>query len=806
MHEAWEQETRIPAPVRSVFRALQFDAPSLEMASRLSRAEWGQALEFCDRSYLTLPFAAQSREVLPKWVHERTERNLTGNIARLNTLREALKEIAEAMRPAGIEFLLLKGFTHVPEFAPRPELRQQTDLDLFVPREQAAATQNLLQRLDFEPIRDFAHLPTDHLPLMIRRSDYRWSGDYFDPLAPAAVEVHFRFWNESNERIRVPGLEGFWERRVPFAAGPARIWALDPADRLAYCSLHVLRHLVRGGLKAGHVWELAHFLEQSSERESFWREWTELHPAALRRLQAIAFCLARAWFCCRVPPAAAAEVEALPASVQTWFSHFALSPAAASFRPNKDELWLHWDLVESRADRLAVARRKILPTKSPGPMDLRTPRGVEPRPDERLVSGLRNAGYLLSRGAYHLAALPSLVRLVLIRVEHLGLLRRFWVYLGAASLMHLGLFVFVVIYNLYLVSIGYEERFVGAVTTAMTLGQIAGALPAGALGRRWGLKTLLLSCFAGMPLASLLRAMLSGEPALLLSAFVAGVFFGFWAVSIAPAVTQCTRETKRAEGFSLFFGAGIGLGVLGGLLGGWLPGWLGAAGPTPDSGSLRAALIVSCAIMVAGFPVARTLRFDRAAPEEKRVFPRGSFIRRFLAAVALWNLAVGAFNPFFNTYFARHWKLAVEQIGSLFSAGQLLQAAAVMLAPLALRRWGRVRAIAAMQMAAGITLAALAFSGQVWLASGGYLAYMSFQWMSEPGIYGLLMDRVRAGERSGASGLNYMVIFTCHAIAAWVAGTVISQAGYPALLAATASLALAAAIVFRILLRPFDDA
>jgi glycerol uptake facilitator-like aquaporin len=71
-----------------------------------------------------------------------------------------------------------------------------------------------------------------------------------------------------------------------------------------------------------------------------------------------------------------------------------------------------------------------------------------------------------------------------------------------------------------------------------------------------------------------------------------------------------------------------------------------------------------------------------------------------------------------------------------------------------------------------------------------YVAYTSLQFMTEPGMYSMLMSRVDEGHRSGASAMNFFVAFSCHALAAAVAGQVIAKGGYSPALIAAACLAL----------------
>lgn len=78
-------------------------------------------------------------------------------------------------------------------------------------------------------------------------------------------------------------------------------------------------------------------------------------------------------------------------------------------------------------------------------------------------------------------------------------------------------------------------------------------------------------------------------------------------------------------------------------------------------------------------------------------------------------------------------------------------------------------------------------------------AYMSFQWMSEPGLNTLLMGEVADAERSGASALNYLVAFGAQALAAFAGGAMMVQFGYGAVLAGAAALTAGAAGLFRAL-------
>jgi hypothetical protein len=61
------------------------------------------------------------------------------------------------------------------------------------------------------------------------------------------------------------------------------------------------------------------------------------------------------------------EAARLPADTRLWFEEFATSPAVQRYRANKDELWLHLSLLDSKLDGLRVARRRLIPSNLPPP-------------------------------------------------------------------------------------------------------------------------------------------------------------------------------------------------------------------------------------------------------------------------------------------------------------------------------------------------------------------------------------------------------------------------------------------------------
>ena len=784
---------KLPREIAAVLSALRFPEPSCSSLADLSEPEWDAALSFCDRTQLTLPLGQTCRASLPERVRARTDRNLADNTERHRRWTKAFLEIAGRLEENRAEYLLLKGFSHDSEYAQDPRVRAQYDIDLYCPRESLEAARRAVQSLGYEPLG--ADL-SDHLPAMVRKTGWEWRGDYYDPDIPFAVDIHFRFWDRDTERFDAPGVAEFWSRRCERQLEGKAIPVLHPADRLGYASLHALRHLLRGSVRLYHMYEIGYFLQTHAGNDAFWTGWRALHPAELQRLEAIVFRLAHEWFGCSLPEEAAGDTAA-------WFAHYSHAPLEALVRPNKDELWLHLSLLDSAADKWRVLRRRLLPATMPGPVDAVLIPDAEMTRWRRLRASVNRYRYAASRAVHHARALlPFAWHGVRWCWRAPGLGEQFWIFLFAENLYDFGIYIFFLLYNLYLLDLGYREDFLGWMASAMAVGSIAGALPAAWIVRRFGLRETMIAGSAVAAMVCAARSFPLAGPALVTLAFLGGAASSVWAVCLAPLVATLTTERNRAIGFSLWTGRGIALGALCGVIGGRLPGWMRREGLAGSPAQLKqVALLMACAIAITSvWPLSR-LRVPRPERHEARIFPRNAFIVRFLLPFAVWNLAVGAFNPFFTAYFSRHLHMAVERIGEIFSAAQLVQVAAVLLAPVVLRALGAVSGIAAMQLGTALALGLLA-SGPTGIAAGAlYAAFMGFQYMSEPGTFTLLMTGTAANERSGASALSLLVTFCAQAVAAAAAGVAVTRFGYSVALGAACAVAVLAALLFWRLLR-----
>jgi hypothetical protein len=344
--------------LRALFEMAGRGAP----APAFTEAEWRELLAFADRTQLTLHL--RGTPGLPPWLAEEIETRYAKNAERRRRLRAAYIEATGGLDAAGIDFVMLKGFTHEVGFGIDGSARVQYDLDLLTLPCDVARARTVFERLGYAP-HGARSLSEEHSRPLVRPSYWSWRGDYYDPEMPIPVELHASAWSAKHDRIRPAGIDEFWSRRCVIEVNGLRVPAFAAADRLAFAALHVLRHILRHDARPAHTLELARFVDARAGDALFWDQWRSLHSPELRALQSVAFRFAHEWFGCALPAAVAAEWARQPKPVITWFADFARSPLANLTTPNKDTVWLHLALVENRLDRVRVFCDRMAPVRLP---------------------------------------------------------------------------------------------------------------------------------------------------------------------------------------------------------------------------------------------------------------------------------------------------------------------------------------------------------------------------------------------------------------------------------------------------------
>lgn len=388
----------------------------------------------------------------------------------------------------------------------------------------------------------------------------------------------------------------------------------------------------------------------------------------------------------------------------------------------------------------------------------------------------------------------------------------YWVLYTAFFFFHTGIAAYYFLFNLYLLDCHFNDRAIGLVGGAISLGTAAGALPAGLLAKKAGMRPLLLACFVATPAIGALRAVMIWEAPQIFLAFCAGLASCLSGVCCLPAVARLSTEENRAAAFGLIYSTSVGMSALSGMVCGYLPLWMHSAGLVMEPAEAkRIMLLAACAIAATGLLAIVRLRIpqeqynnsgegavEKSAPARQwRPHP---FLLRFFPALILWTAVLTSFAPFSNVYLSQGRHIPLSKIGVIFFMAQIIQSFLGLLSTVLFRKLGLVNGIVVTQVLTAITLSLLGATQNIGLVAPLFIAFTSIQWMSTPGLENLLMSGVPDVNRSSAAS---MMMF-CNAVVAAAAtsgtGILFVRFGYPHVMFGISALALIAATLFRTLI------
>jgi MFS family permease len=134
--------------------------------------------------------------------------------------------------------------------------------------------------------------------------------------------------------------------------------------------------------------------------------------------------------------------------------------------------------------------------------------------------------------------------------------------------------IILVLYNLYVVSLGYKTDFIGLLLFVGTIGAGVAIFPAGFCFDRFGGKVILIWSSVLIGIAGAGQMLFRTPVPLLVSSFFVGIGGAFVLVVNAPFLTANSTSDERPHLFSLAIVLTLVTTVLGEVLGGALPLWL----------------------------------------------------------------------------------------------------------------------------------------------------------------------------------------------------------------------------------------
>ena len=351
-----------------------------------------------------------------------------------------------------------------------------------------------------------------------------------------------------------------------------------------------------------------------------------------------------------------------------------------------------------------------------------------------------------------------------------------------------GFGLFFLLYNLYLLRLGYREDFIGQIASMGPLASGLFAIPIGFWSDRIGRGPFLLAAAILLFLAQLVLCLSTSSALLLVFAFLAGISTSLVFVNHVPFLAENSSPGDRGRVFAVGYSTQVltrmVISVVGGSLPALMASFFGMTTDRPDP--FRYVLLLGAGLtMLAAVPLVRIQhrRSRLPKPTPPPVTPEErSEVRKVLGLLTVNNafkgLAGGICFPFFNVFFQEELLASVAAIGVIFFCGQATALSSTMAVPAISRRYGKIRSLILIRFLAALALAWLGGVESLVLGAILYTIFTSFENANVPVEMALATDFVDRRYWGRVQSLKVTSYQLLSAAGSFWAGRTILGAGY----------------------------
>ncbi len=356
-----------------------------------------------------------------------------------------------------------------------------------------------------------------------------------------------------------------------------------------------------------------------------------------------------------------------------------------------------------------------------------------------------------------------------------------------------------VIFNLYLLELGFSIQFIGLRLLVMGVARVLAAVPAGWVSDKVGRKIGFIVGDGGGAVMALIQIMSTVPVVLIVAPAIQAAFSALHHVTESPFMAENSEPEERVHLFSVGSGMRTLAAMAGALIAGFGPGWIAESFDLTKVSAFRWATMVGIGWWFLSLIPAVMLRpytSKEVAEAMKEPVPTSGLfsgirspttIRRLLIVASLIALGAGFTLRLANVFFQEGVHAGEHEIGVTFAAGSLFLAAASFMAPFLEARLGKVRAVAFSRLAAVpfIVVIALAPSlatptAVVSLAGAAFVLRTTLFNMSGPIYDAFSMELLHPGERATFTGLETLFGGGLAAVGGWFGATLMDGGDFRA--------------------------
>lgn len=323
-----------------------------------------------------------------------------------------------------------------------------------------------------------------------------------------------------------------------------------------------------------------------------------------------------------------------------------------------------------------------------------------------------------------------------------------------------------ILFNFFLRSLGFDETFMGLLSTVSSMTVLISALPMGYLADYMGRKFSLVVAALVTGSSILLMVLFPSAGILIATNILMGIGSSLGAVVSGPFLMENSGEEERTYLFSIGSGLRMAAYSAGDWIGGYLPTWFGNLFDVPPISSTAYAWAIGTAgVLVIITMIPRLmLRRNKLNTEIRTAFAPIAFARqnpglltKLLLPMFVTSIGAGLIMPFMNIFFSSVHQQPDPVIGTVFAWSSLAMGIGLILAPAFADRFGKIRVVVYSQALSIPFLILLGFSPVFGLSALAYFVRLALMNMSSPVYQTFVMEQVDADSRAMVASLNSMV-------------------------------------------------
>lgn len=389
-------DRELAATVIATFRAT--DAPHHRQTLRtFAPRRWKRNFHWLDASGLALYFLQKLRslkidDAIPESVLSQLERRHADNEQRTASLFDEFVRLNTALTGAYVQYVNLKGFTHVPDYCSNPSLRYQMDCDFLIEARDATRCCDILRLLGYSIVAANHHV----IELKTVGADTPRICDLYKATPQRVVELHLC------DDSRPDRHSSLLQRSRLLQIRGGEYPALPAEEMFLAQTSHLFRHLRSEWTRISWLLELKHFVAARHNDALFWQavrlradhdqQGTVAVGASLQIAQ-------KAFGQLACDELTNWSVERLPPAVALWIERYGDEVLVSDFPGSKLYLILEQALCDGRQTRFMI-RRRLFPRRTPAKF-VASP---SHNPMQQLKVGWVSCRYFFFRLRFHMAA------------------------------------------------------------------------------------------------------------------------------------------------------------------------------------------------------------------------------------------------------------------------------------------------------------------------------------------------------------------------------------------------------------------